>query len=639
MGRSFSCVADWYQHAIIGQAERLRADALCEGSCDTELLRVSALLAARSGHRQFQLNCASRVAQLDSRTGISFTDLGNAFERNGRHNEAVAAYLRALTLCSNSPEPYRQLGQLLSRQGHAVEAMACFQEAIRLRPNDAATYLECGDALRAHGRTSEALNHYQHSLWLEPHNVEAYCRLGNGQLAAHEWAAAALTFQAGRELDRDHKGLLLGLAKAMLKLGASDQAIAALRTVVGLAPTDVDACFHLTLALELSRRYDEAAEALLQFGLALNEHRSHSKAIAAFQQALTRHPHNPIALRSLGLAYQSLGEARKALPWFEAALAANSSSPDAHLELGRVMMTIGLCRRGWGEFRWHFPPQVVKRRGFEQPIWDGRPLNGKTLLVWGHHGLGDTIYFMRNISLPRARGAGCVIVECHQILLPLVERLSCVDESLAYGAPLPHFDVHVPLILLSCFVEGESIADQLTYLSVDDALVDAWRQRLGRRARMMIGLRWGGTDERVSRYSRDVPLATFCPLAHVGDARLISLQLGYQTIETIAPPPGLRVERLLEEGCSLVDTAALIRSLDLVITMDTMVAHLAGALGQPVWVLLQHACDWRWRNEGQRTSWYPSMRLFRQTRQGDWASVMASVRAELTSHTSLAAVL
>jgi hypothetical protein len=365
-----------------------------------------------------------------------------------------------------------------------------------------------------------------------------------------------------------------------------------------------------------------------------------------------------------------LGEPLAAVRSLEAAVAIDPEQPAAHVNLGWARRMTGDFVGGWRESVWHY--RAGDKRRFEQPAWDGSALGSRTLLLWADFALGDTIQDLRFLPLVRAAHPHArLIVECHQSLVSLLDAsraLLGIDAVIATKAPLPAFDLQLPLRRLQeqFVLDPDAIPAATPYITVDPARAVRWRQRVETLSasasasssssasatatptmRRTIGIVWAGEQTRVDARVKSAALADFAPLAafhRQGQGqglRLFSLQAGPQVDELIAPPRGLRVTRLLDESGDVAETAAAMRALDLIITVDTMTAHLAGALGVPVWVLTAHApAWWLWHvlppllptggaHGTTRSRWYPSMRLFQQTRAGDWEGVMQQVCAVL----------
>jgi hypothetical protein len=301
----------------------------------------------------------------------------------------------------------------------------------------------------------------------------------------------------------------------------------------------------------------------------------------------------------------------------------------AHMGLLTVAGLTGDYERAMVEFEWT-ETAAGKLRPYEQPLWDGSPLEGRTILLWEDAGLGDTLQRMRFIPLVAARGAR-IVMECPATLVPIAEQLPDVQRIVATGTPLPAFDVHSPLCLLASRlgIRVSNLPARVPYITIPPDLTKKWRARLGACTErpVTIGLVWASM---ATSHGKSAPLAAFGPLARSARVRFISLQVGPQAIELLAPPEGLSIEPFVDDSFTVADTGATIQSLDLVISVDTMAAHLAGALGRPVWLLLTwRRPDWRWLNQEGRSPWYPSMRLFQQRPEEDWSAFLAQVGVEL----------
>jgi hypothetical protein len=266
---------------------------------------------------------------------------------------------------------------------------------------------------------------------------------------------------------------------------------------------------------------------------------------------------------------------------------------------------------------------------FEEPEWRGEPLQGRTILLHCEQGYGDNIQCLRYVPLVCARG-GRVLLELQGSLVPLARSLKCPVQIIAAGAPRPRFDVRCSLMTvpLAFRTTLETIPRDVPYLWADPALVERWRPRLAPDAALRIGVVWAGNPRQATETKRGIGIDGYRALFPVPGTRWFSLQVGPRAPDVARLPPGM-VTDLSSELTDFAQTAAVIRNLDLVITTDTSVAHLAGALGQPVWTMLRWSPDWRWAMSGQSNAWYPTMRLFRQARRDDWREPLAEARREL----------
>jgi tetratricopeptide (TPR) repeat protein len=650
------------------RAEILReAAAICRGELATdptplpkrqaELLHLLGLLmtknasagAGASGSTDFAVACLTRAATLAADNATYITDLGDILTRRGRSAEAVGILLRAAALAATDVRAWRGLGRALAQQRRWDEAVLVYEEALRLDPAHARTHIELGDARRSrsggHAAVAwgEAFSHYQRAVSLDPEDAEAHRRLGQAHLARAAWAAALDAFRRGLALRPRDVELTTDIADTLLRSGSIVEAVQTLRDALNIAPKHVRACQLLACALELLGRRAEATEAWLGLGVALDAHDQLEDAAATYRKVIARKPECVRALNKLGWVLLKLAKPEEAVRCFESVLALDSGHEAVHRRLGCAALMANDEPRGWQEWGWN--NGLRGQRRFEQPMWDGAPLHGRTILVWAEFALGDTLQCLRYLPLLKDLGAR-VVVECQATLLPLVQRMPCVDQAVASNAPLPPFDVHAPLFSLPGAFQTSRLGAGVPYLTVGEDIIAAWRERLRasegsghghapratRKASPIrtIGIAWSGSPTGSNARFRFTTLSSFAPLADVPDVRFISLQLGPRAIDLLAPPPGLRVETLLNETCTGADTAALMMNLDLIITIDSMVAHLAGALARPVWTVTWLApAWWLWQNDGDRSLWYPTMRLFQQKRTGDWADVFARVRAEL----------
>jgi hypothetical protein len=289
---------------------------------------------------------------------------------------------------------------------------------------------------------------------------------------------------------------------------------------------------------------------------------------------------------------------------------------------------------GWPEYAWYSKCGSYYGSRFAQPLWEGEPLEGRTILVVCDHGLGDTIQFVRHLRWVRRRGAGRILLAAQRALHPLLAE-SGFGELVSPDEPPKDFDVHIPTVMLPAlyYADGGAIDAQVPYLRARDELVEHWRDKLAPLSGLKIGICWQGSNRFPLNNLRSVPLAEFAPLGQRGGARLISLQQGDGREQLAEVHDRFQVIDLGDDvdrrHGAFMDTGAIIQNLDLVITSDTSMAHVAGALGAKVWVAIACAPEWRWQREGEASPWYPSMRLFRQEVAGNWSSVMSHMAAEL----------
>jgi hypothetical protein len=378
--------------------------------------------------------------------------------------------------------------------------------------------------------------------------------------------------------------------------------------------------------------HSEGATAWNEKGSALALQNRFDEAVSAYRRALDCEPEFIEAMLGIAHAQLALGLPHEARPYLESVLAREPGHTRAHVSLGVALYEMGDWDRAWDEFGWFYLPESsLCSRVFNRPLWEGSSLKGLRILLWTDQGLGDTLLFLRYIPVVKALGA-TVMVECHHPgIMPFVTRMPEVAQCVMRGSRLPAYDVHAPLIYLPsiCKQCRFPLGASVPYVSVDVSLTRAWTARLKRSSHRMIGLCWQSGPGHPNARTRSVSLTQLETLADAPSTRFVGLQMPSSVGERETQVGGLIVENVLSPSCSLTDTAALMLNLDLIIAVDTMVPHLAGALGLPVWTLLRYAPSWRYWGSDEQMPWFPTMRLFRQTKNGDWAAVIERVKEAL----------
>lgn len=305
----------------------------------------------------------------------------------------------------------------------------------------------------------------------------------------------------------------------------------------------------------------------------------------------------------------------------------------ARFDLAESLLLLGDFTRGWREYRWRYrqPHTTNLERRVQLPRWDGSPIAGKTLLIHDEQGFGDSLQFLRLVSTAKALSGADILLEVMPPLLPIASRMGCFDAIATRGDLLPAFDMHCELMSLP-FVTKLTIGElpgPVPYLSPDPERVAFWRKRLAWLPRPLVALVWAGNPAHANDANRSMKLSELAPLASLG-LTFLALQKGPAAKQAVGAPGGLKIELLDQEIKDFDDTAAILEVADLLISVDSAPVHLAGALGRPAWVLLPFVPDWRWMLDRDDTPWYPSLRLFRQSSRGDWASVIDKLRDALT---------
>jgi Flp pilus assembly protein TadD len=473
-----------------------------------------------------------------------------------------------------------------------------------------------------------------------------YAALGHYQAGALGEARALVEQVLRLDSLRPDALHLLGLISCAQ--GDTKKGIQLIRRAIAFSPRDHEAFSNLGIVLQglgrdvealdsfdkaLAIRPDSVA-ALNNRGSTLQTLGRFEEALACFDKALAINPRHAPSLSNRGNTLRFLGRFREALADFGVALSAEPDSAEAHWNESMCLLATGDFRRGWKgyEWRWRVRTFVGVRRTFPVPLWLGREdLAGKTVLLHAEQGFGDTLQFCRYAPEVAAFGAR-VILALPQPLKELLRSLPGVAAIQGEGDALPPIDFHCPLMSLPLAfgTELESIPAQVPYLTCDPGLAALWRERLGQYGGLKVGLVWAG--RRWDRFNerRSVPLERMLALSAVEGVTLVSLQKGEPGDQALGERARAALVNWTSELADFADTAALVSELDLVITIDTSVAHLTGALGKPVWVVNRFEHCWRWLRDRNDSPWYPTMRLFTQSSPGDWGAVMAHVAKALT---------
>ena len=519
---------------------------------------------------------------------------------------------RALAVKPDFPEALGNLGRIAVARGKADAAISLWQRALALAPGDHKLRMELGRALTEARRFPEAVANQMHAIMADPDDAEALLVLGNALFGQGQSEAAEATYRRGAAARPDDPDLQHNLGLALFERHATTEAIAQYQRAIGLRPRDHTIFNNL--------------------GVALRTTGDIAGAIAAYDQALAIKPDDAMALNNLGVACTEARDLDRAEASYRRASERDPAATDPHYNLALTLLLRGKFEEGWREMAWRWQTKTFIRQlqHVAAPEWRGEPLGDKTLFLHDEQGLGDTIQFCRFASL--AGTVAKVVLQVQRPLVRLVEGLPGVAQVIARGDPVPACAAHLPLLGLPAVfgTKLDTIPAPGGYLQAADADVAKWRQRLAGLPGLRVGLVWGGnprlggTSYDQADRRRSVSLAQLLPLAEVG-VSLVSLQKG----DPARQAAGATIHDWTAELHDMADTAALVTALDLVISVDTSVAHLAGALGRPVWLLNRYDNDWRWLLGRDDSPWYQSLRQFRQPKPGDWGAVVAAVAAAL----------
>ena len=644
ISEDFQTALRYHQAGNLPEAEQLYRQILQADPQHAHAKHWLGVIALQSGNHKLAIELFDDAIRSDSSQACFHTNLGEAYRTSANLERAEVCFREALRLDPASPQAhhgvsllhrsrgdldaalkscrmailhapefaqaYHTLGNLLRQQNDLVGAQAAYERALTCDPHSFEVLVELAAVQRHLGQWDQARRCLLRALELRPRAADVYFSLGNVETACRDWARAIECYEAALRLNPPW-------AAAETRLGIALQA-------QGLFGAAI-AHYHRALQFEPGH-----AQAHFSMGTALCEQKRMSEAMHHFEATLRIKPDHASAHLNLGACHQECDEQERALEHYDRALEIEPDAAEAHYNRGIILLKQGELEQGWPEYQWrlrapHFPVQVLS-----EPLWDGRALEDQRLLVHAEQGFGDTLQFIRYLPMVKQRCRN-VVVQVQSQLVGLLKRSDF--DVVGRDAPLSPFDCQIPLMSLPG-VFGTTLANvpaDVPYLSAPPELVSAWQERLRRLTGLRVGIAWKGSPGNIHDSLRSIPLHEFEPLAEVEGVALVNLQK-HDGVDQLRD-----VEFVVHQLCSdwdesagpFMDTAAVIRNLDLIVTADTAVAHLAGALGVEVWVALASRADWRWLRHRDDTPWYPTMRLFRQARAGDWSKVFARMAVQL----------
>jgi tetratricopeptide (TPR) repeat protein len=543
-----------------------------------------------------------------------------AAHQAGHADKAERLYSEVLRHRPNEFDALHLLGLLNYQRGRLPEALRLIGAALECNGRSVDAWSNLGMVFHAKGELEKALSSYEEALALEPDHPDVHNNRGNTLNSLGRRDAALMSFDQALAARPDYVAALYNRGTTLIDLGRHEEALASFDAALKFVPNHPESLCHRGNAL---LRLGRLAEAAASYALAAN---------AA--------PNNPLILHNHALALRHTGRPREALQRAEDALRLWPDYAPARFEQGMALLALGDLGRGFAayEARWDTNEFLPQRRDFPAPQWLGQEdPRGKTILLHAEQGFGDTLQFVRYVPLLARTGAR-IVLEVQPELKPLLSGMAGASSVIARGEALPPFDLHCPLMSLPLAMHTElaTIPANVPYLAADADKVAHWAARLSVYAgRRKVGLVWAGAprphDPNANAIDarRSMSLQHFAPLADLADIQFFSLQKGAPSVEARQPPDGLPLIDFTADLHGFDDTAALIANLDLVICVDTAVAHLTGALGKPVWVLSRFDACWRWLDGREDSPWYPTARLFRQQAQGVWGDVVTRVREAL----------
>ena len=558
-----------------------------------------------------------------------------------RFTKTKQAKLYEVTILSAQGLAFHQAGRL-------ADAEKIYNTVLAIQPDHFDCLHFLGVIFHQRGKHADAVRHINLALKRDPKNAFALNNRGNALLELKRFDEALASYdQALAELP-DYPDALCNRSAALHELNRYEEALATCDRTIAMRPDYAEAHSNRGNTLKEMGRYEEALEscdralallpnfaaAHLNRGNALFELKRFDEALASFDRAIALRPDYVEALTNRGVTLHDLKRFDEALASYDRAITVRPDYAEAHYREAMCRLLIGDFRRGWEKHEWRWESRQLNnvKRNFSRPAWLGLgsgELAGKTILLHAEQGFGDTIQFCRYAPLI-AEHAERVILEVQSPLCELMSDLPGVAQIVSSGENLPDVDFHCPLLSLPLVVG--TILSKTPYLRASHTSVTSWNGRLGFGTRPQIGLAWAGAATHKNDHNRSIALGSFLPSLSNVEATFVSLQQEVRARDLVALQSRADILHFGDELKSFADTAALISNMDLIISVDTSVAHLAGALGKPVWVLLPFIPDWRWLLDREDSPWYPTMRLFRQDDTRRWDNVIARIRDALHDH-------
>ena len=618
----------WYMlgavNGELGHTEEAIANCRCALAIEPDNIDAMAILGQllySHGSLDEAVDYLQQVVQQDPEDDATWKVLTAIHGQTGAYDKCIRCSHRVIELSPQDPAGYTSLGNALFVMGSIDEAVGPCQKSVELDPANSATWYLLGQVMEHAGEQKSAEDAYLQAITLEHLLTDAWLGLGRVRRQSNNNTGAEQAFRQAREQNPENPN-------AWLALGCiySDQ-----------GRPEAEEQFRKALNLQ-----PDLVPAWVQLGNLLQDRGDLEEAVACYDTALACEPNDAEANYNLGVLQRRQGQLDMARSRFDCAIQARPDFAHAHWNKSFICLLQGDYQCGWEEYEWRLPLHESRAQENAPPMWDGSDLQGMDILVYDEQGYGDTFQFLRYLPLLQARGAR-VILECHHGLGDVLQGGHGIDE-LIERAPSQqpvqlHYDTHCHLMSLPRLFATrlENIPHNFPYIDADPLREEHWRARLENDRKFKVGIVWEGGPKHTNDLNRSCRLEDFSALAGIPNIRLYSLQKGPGIEQADHPPEGMNLVRLdqeIDKDARFVDTAAVMKNLDLVISIDTASVHLAGALGAPVWTLLCEKPDWRWGLESSETPWYPGMRLFRQRNPDQWNEVFERVAEALRGLTA-----
>lgn len=598
---TFQLALQKHMDGQVQEADSLFSQILLEDPNHAETHYFKGLSAYQQQNYTVAIGFLNRAIELKSHIPVFYNGLGNAYYLAGELEEAKVAYEKALELDPRNSEVLNNLGSLMHKLEKYPEALLHFTNSLEINPYVADVYLNMANTLKEMELYSEAVTQCFRAVHFRPEYAEAYFNIGYLFQKLYDDKAE----NPEKYVNDPHNYL--------------EQAVSNYVMGLELHPDDWEAYYNLGNAFKLDNQQNEA--------------------LLCYNKCLELNPEFAPAHNNLGFVLRGCMQIEVAVECYKRALSIQPDFPEAHFNLAVAYLLLGNFKEGWHHYEWRNSKRLFTQ-GLSQPVWDGTPFAGKTLLVRSEQGYGDTFQFIRYLPWVKSLG-GKVVFECQPGLKPILNGCIGIDQLIERTSNLEEpgvaFDLHIPLLSLPGLFQSDlsNIPAPVPYLFSPEALSDKWQSRLSNPGsnQLKIGIVWAGSVHNKHGLHRACPIEHFATLAERPDVKVYSIQKGPSVLggqpwseQDLTP---YNITNLGPDLVHFAETAGIIANLDLIISVDTSVAHLAGAMGKPVWTLLPFVPDWRWMLEMETSPWYPTMKLFRQPDMGDWSGLFKQVHEAL----------
>ena len=601
------------QQGRFTEAEELMRRAIAIDARNPDLLLNLGYVLREQGRAEEALAYYGQALAIDQAIPLAWYNQGLAFYDLGRFDDAARSFERVLHFWPGYLAAWNNLGASLKELKRYDEALSCHDRVISINREDAFSWNNRVVVLNCIGDHAEALTSCRMVLSLEPRLVQGWINMANTCKCLGRYNEALQCAEQSLRLAPGSVDGLINKGAALVGLMRGEEAVRCYEQVLELFPGRPDVFNGLSQACLCMNQIEE--------GLAFCE------------QAVAVKPDHPDFHNNRGIFLKLLNRYDEARASLLRAIELDPAMPDPHWNLGLLQLSLGEFQEGWQNFEWRWKTEWMRPsfRQFDKPLWLGKePLKDKTILLHSEQGFGDTIQACRYIPMVVDLGAR-VILEVEEPLESLLRQFEGIEVFVQKGRPLPPFDLHCPLMSLphAFGMTAESIPSPGGYFTVDRKRVTSWSRKLGKKTKPRVGIAWSGYLGHLGDRNRSISLEELTPLLQL-DLEFVSLQVDVRPDDEAYLRSHPLVRHIGEELRDFSDTAALCRSMDVIVSVDTAVAHLGGALGKPTWVMLPFSPDWRWMIDRSDSPWYRSVRLFRQQARGEWRDVVEEVAAELT---------